>query len=242
MSTSLSTVSLHERILTEIERRILQGHWPPGYRIPSEQQLSEHYGCSRMTVNKVLTQLARAGLVERRRKAGTFVMRAQSRSAVLEIQDIGAEVKSLGQAYRYDVLARKLRRSTRVDMAALDLRTPQPLMHLTTLHFAADRPFCLEQRLINLGAVPDAAAQDFSDEAPGPWLVHHVPWTSAEHRIRAAGADADTAPALKLKPGAPCLQVERRTWLGPQTVTSVRLTYPGDAHELVARFAPTSAP
>ena len=242
MSASSSTATLHEHILTEIEQRILRGRWPPGYRIPSEQQLSEHYGCSRMTVNKVLTQLARAGLVERRRKAGTFVMRSQSRSAVLEIQDIGAEVRSLGQAYRYEVLARKLRRSTRVDMAALDLQTAHQVMHLTTLHFAAQRPFCLEQRLINLEAVPGAAAQDFSDEAPGPWLVHHVPWTSAEHRIRATGADADTALALKLKPGAPCLQVERRTWLGPHTVTSVRLTYPGDGHDLVARFAPTSAP
>lgn len=53
-----------------------------------------------MTVNKVLTQLARAGLVERRRKAGTFVMRQQSRSAVLEIHDIRMEVAALGQPYR----------------------------------------------------------------------------------------------------------------------------------------------
>ncbi len=240
MSVATSTPSLHERILTEIEQRILRGRWPPGHRIPSEQQLSEHYGCSRMTVNKVLTQLARAGLVERRRKAGTFVRRPQSRSAVLQIQDIGAEVQSLGQAYRYEIVTRKLRRSTRADMAALDVQSTHQVMELTTLHFAAERPFCLERRLINLDAVPAAATEDFANKAPGPWLVHHVPWTSAEHRIRAAGADADTALALKLKLGAPCLQVERRTWLGPQTVTSVRLTYPGDGHELVARFAPNA--
>ena len=89
-------LSLHERILTEIEQNILSGHWPPGYRIPAEVELTEQYQCSRMTVNKVLTQLAHAGLVERRRRAGSFVKRPQSRSAVLEIRDIRAEVAQLG--------------------------------------------------------------------------------------------------------------------------------------------------
>lgn len=233
--------SLHERILTEIEQLILSGRWPPGYRIPSEHELTEQYACSRMTVNKVLTQLARAGLVERRRKAGTFVMRSQSRSAVLEIQDIRSEVAALGQPYRYEVLERKKRRSTRVDMALLGLNKANPVLQLVTLHFAAERPFCLEERLINLEAVPAAATQDFALEAPGPWLVHHVPWTSAEHRIRATGASSDVVSALQLELGTACLLIERRTWIGGSPVTFVRLTYPGDGHELVAKFSPSIA-
>ena len=53
--------SLHETIRHDLERRILSGDWPPGYKIPSELDLSEIYGCSRMTVNKVMTQLRRGG-------------------------------------------------------------------------------------------------------------------------------------------------------------------------------------
>ncbi|MEK7344878.1 MAG: histidine utilization repressor [Pseudomonadota bacterium] len=233
-------LSLHERILGDIEQHIVSGRWPPGHRIPSEQDLTQQYGCSRMTVNKVLTQLARGGLVERRRKAGSFVTRPQSRSAVLEIQDIRSEVESLGQAYRYEVRERKRRRSTNADMQTLGLGQHSPVLHLVTQHWAGARPFCLEQRLIGLDTVPAAAEQDFSSEAPGAWLVNHVPWTSAEHRIRAVGADAQTAPLLELPLGAPCLLIERRTWLGGQPVTFVRLTYPGDGHELVARFSPSS--
>ncbi len=236
-----TALSLHERILHDIEQRILSGQWPPGHRIASEHELTETYGCSRMTVNKVLTQLARAGLVERRRKAGTFVMRSQSRAAVLEIQDIRSEVEALGQPYRYAVLTRKKRRSTRADMAQLGFKEAHPVLEIVTLHLAAERPFCLEQRLIHLETVPAAAGQDFAQEAPGPWLVHHVPWTSAEHRIRAAGAPADVAPMLQLAPGTACLLVERRTWIGGLPVTFVRLTYPGDDHELVARFSPSTA-
>ena len=40
-----------------------------------------------MTVSKALTELARAGLIERRRKAGSFVARPQRQSALLEIRD-----------------------------------------------------------------------------------------------------------------------------------------------------------
>ena len=66
-----------------------------------------------------------------------------------------------------------------------------------------------------------------------------VPWTAAEHRIRATGAERATAAALDLAEGAPCLVIERRTWRASEPVTYVKLTYPADAHELVARFAPT---
>src|SRR5271169_4202167 len=107
--------SLHERILGDIEGRILSGEWAPGVRIPFEHELSVHYQCSRMTVNKALSELAKAGLIERRRKVGSFVMRAPSRSAVLEIPDVKAEVAALGAAYRFEILTRRQRRGIRAD-------------------------------------------------------------------------------------------------------------------------------
>ncbi len=242
MNTKAPTppVSLHQRILCDIEQRILSGQWPLGHRIPSELELTAEYGCSRMTVNKALTQLANAGMIVRRRKSGSFVKRSQSRSAVLEIRDIRAEVLALGLPYRYEITERKKRRSLRADAAVLDLDEASPVLQITTLHHAGPRPFCLEQRLINLATVPAAAAQPFDSEAPGAWLVGHVPWTSAEHRIRAISADVDLAKALKMRTGTACLVVERRTWIGGKSVTFVRLCYPGEFHELVARFSPST--
>ena len=231
--------SLHQRILADVEQRIVSGTWPPGHRIPSELELTAEYGCSRMTVNKVLTQLARAGMIERRRKAGSFVTRSHSRAALLEIQDIKAEVLGLGLAYRFEVRERHRRRSLRAERDLLDLSEPGPVLVLDCLHFAGPRPFCLEERIINLAIVPAAATQRFDAVAPGPWLVDHVPWTSAEHRIRAEGAGEVAAAALKLRKGAPCLVIERRTWHSEQPVTHVRLTYPAEGREIVARFSPS---
>jgi GntR family histidine utilization transcriptional repressor len=222
-----------------MEQNILTGKWVPGYRIPSEHDLAIAYQCSRMTINKVLTQLARANMVERKRKAGTVVLRSQSRSAVLVIQDIRAEVAALDLPYRYDILERKKRRSSRSDMKQLDLEAPGAVLEMQVLHYAGTRPFCLESRLINLETVPRAGVEDFTDQSPGAWLRGHVPWTSAEHRIRVGLVDEDLTKMLQVTLGTPSLIVERSTWLQGKSVTFVRLMYPGDAHELVARFSPS---
>jgi GntR family histidine utilization transcriptional repressor len=240
-SSKEASVSLHQRILGEIEHNILSGKWVPGYRIPSEHELALTYQCSRMTVNKVLTQLARANMVERKRKTGTVVLRSQSRSAVLEVHGIRAEVMALNLPYRYEILALKKRRSLRADMKALELDAAGPIVEVQVLHFAGTRPFCYEYRLINLQTVPSAAVEDFSEEPPGSWLIAHVPWTSAEHRIRASAVGQELAATLQVEATTPCLNVERSTWIQGQSVTFVRMLYPGEGHELVARFSPTQA-
>jgi GntR family histidine utilization transcriptional repressor len=237
-SRPASPVSLHQQILADIEARILSGEWPPGHRIPFEHELTARYQCSRMTVSKALTQLASAGLIERRRKAGSFVIRPHSQSAVLEIQDVRAEVAALGLAYRFAIVGRAKRRPTRADRAFLAVGPNDPVLALTCRHDAAQRPFCLEKRLINLAAAPDAADEPFTENSPGAWLVRRVPWTRAEHRISAAAARGEAARMLKVAEGAPCLVIERRTWGGETPVTHVKLTYPGEAHELIARFTP----
>lgn len=231
--------SLHRRILDEVEGKILSGEWPPGFRIPFEHELTEQYGCSRMTVNKAITELVKRGLIERRRKSGSFVTQPHAQSAVLEIHDIEAEVRSLGLPYRYERLARSERAAKAGDRKLLDLPAGAKLIELVALHHAGPRPFCLEERMINLQAVPEAAAEAFETASAGQWLLGQVPWSAAEHRIRAVAAGQRVAGLLRIAPGAACLVIERRTWSGGAYITHVRLTYPGESHELVAEFAPS---
>lgn len=233
-----SAAPLHQRILSDISRNIISGAWPPGYRIPFEQVLSEQYRCSRMTVNKALTELAKAGLIERRRRSGSFVRRPQSQTAILEIHDIATEVQELGLTYRHELLACASRPALPADRDTLDVAPGTPLLELAAVHFAGERPFCLEERLINLAAVPTAGSADFAMSAPGTWLIAQVPWSAAEHRITAVAADRPVARALDIAKGAPCQVIERRTWSEGQPITWVRLAYPGASHALVARFAP----
>lgn len=228
--------TLYRQIRENIERRILTGEWPPGHRIPFEHELTARYHCSRMTVSKALSELVQAGLIERRRRAGSFVRRPQMLSAVLKIADIRAEISALGRGYGYELLGFKRRAAKKADMARLSVGRAGDVLAITCRHRADGAPFAIEDRLINLDAVPNAATADFAVEPPGTWLLAHVPWTEANHTIGAISADPATAEALEIKTGAACLVIDRQTWRGARTLTAVRLVYPGEAHRLVARF------
>jgi GntR family transcriptional regulator, histidine utilization repressor len=239
-STRSTEPTLHTRILGDIRQRILSGRWRPGHRIPIEHELSQTYACSRMTVNKALTELARVGLIERRRRAGSFVSTPpRLQSALLDIRDLKDEVEASGLTYSVERLQRQRRMATVTDCRRLELVTPVEIVAVTCRHSGSGQPYCLEERIISLAVVPAARDESFQGTAPGPWLVAHVPWTSAEHRISAAPADARVARRLDIPLAAACLVVERITWRGNDAVTHVRFVYPGAARELIARFEPS---
>nr|WP_206679045.1 histidine utilization repressor [Caulobacter sp. RHG1] len=230
------------RIRSEISDHILSGDWPPGYRIPFEHELTAQYGCSRMTVSRALGALAETGLIERRRKLGTFVARPRTHSLVLDVPDIAAEVIARGETYAYELLSHTIRTATQADLEHLDLDRPVRVLVMRCLHRAGGRPYGFEERVINLEAAPEAERADFSAEPPNSWLLAHVPWTQAEHRISAVNAARASAAILAIAIDTACLVVERRTWRGSDKITHVRLTYPGDAYDLVARFSPRPNP
>lgn len=234
--------SLHDQIRSELREKILSGQWPPGFRIPSELELSEQYDCSRMTVNKAVTELAKAGLIVRKRKAGSVVLPQRSQNAILQIHDVRDEVTALGQSYRYSLEDQATRTATVVERNGTGLSARHRIVALRCLHFADGAPFCLEERIINPQVVPTAATEDFAHNSPAPWLLDHVPWSEAEHRIGAEAAGADRAADLRITADAPCLIVERWTWKRGEFVTHVRFTYPGHSFALQARFAPHDDP
>lgn len=218
---------------------ILTGDWPAGTRVPTELSLTEHYAASRMTVNKAMQSLVSEGLIERRPRTGTIVTARARERPVLEIWDAADTVRRERRHYGYRLLATDMLAADAPERADLPTALDVPMMRLLCLHLSDDRPFQLEERLINLNAAPRIASQPLEDVSPGSWLLANVPWTEARHRISARGATAIVAGHLGIDIGEACLVVERRTWNGPVPVTMGRFWYPGDDHQLEGQFRPS---
>lgn len=223
--------ALHERIRSDIEHDILSGVLRPGDRLPVEHELTARYACSRMTVSKALSRLASAGMIERRRRAGSFVAAPRVHSMVLDIPDLAQEVAARGQTYGFRLLSRSEKSG-----ALAQLEGARQRIEVEGVHFADERPLAHEWRAISLTAVPEAGEVDFAAEPPGAWLLGHVPWTEAETRIAAVHPSAAVARELAIDRRAACLKVERRTWRGGEGITFVRQHFPGEAYDLIARF------
>lgn len=232
MPDTNDTPSVSERIRLDLERQILSGGLKPDDRIPLERELMEMYDCSRMTVNKAVSELVSRGLIVRRKRAGSFVAHPPSDSTILDIPDIRLDLERKGYAYGYELLLRSVRAAKGAEEAALAGKGGR-LVELRGVHRADGQPFGYERRLVSLAAVPEIKAEDFAETPPGTWLLAHVPWSQAEHQIFAVGADAGIAAHLDISEGTPCLMLERRTWANGAPVTHVWQTFPGDRHSFI---------
>lgn len=69
----IQATSLSEAIAEQIGNQIASGNLKPGDHLPTESELIKQFGVGRSTVREALKSLAMAGLIETRRRGGTFV-------------------------------------------------------------------------------------------------------------------------------------------------------------------------
>ncbi len=205
-----------QAIQAEVLRRIHAREWPPGQTIPGEVALAQEFGCARATVNRALQALAEAGVLERRRKAGTRVALHPVSKATVTIPLIRQEIEERGAAYGYRLLRRQ--EGTHAMLTG-------PALHVTALHFADDTPFVLEARHISLSVIPQARNETFHEISANEWLLRNASYTSGDITFSAQAASAEVAQHLGAETGAPIFVMDRMTWDGEAAITAVRLSY-----------------
>ncbi len=214
-----------QSVQAEALRRIRSREWPPGGQIPHEADLAAELGCARTTVNRALRDLAKAGLLERRRKAGTRVPLNPVRKATLEISIIRHDIEARGQTYGYKLLSRDTAAAPPEICGLLALKPSAKLLHILALHFANDTPFCLEDRWINPIAAPDIAHADLTTISANEWLVQNAAFSKGDFAFGATPAPDLVANHLNCAPGAALFTIDRTTWAAALPITAVRLCY-----------------
>ncbi len=222
-------------IKADILQRIRNREWLAGAYIPNEEDLAKSYGCSRVTVNRALREIADAGIVERRRKAGTRVVSQPPRAANIQIPIVRIDIESRGAVYRYALLERSEIPAPENIQAKLALKEPSDVLHVRCLHYSDETPYQYEDRWINLLAVPNARGENFDVTSPNEWLVANEPLLDAEHMFYALNAQEEPAKFLNISPGDALFVVERRTWSKTHTITAVKLYHPGATFKMVSR-------
>lgn len=222
-------------IRDELSRRIAERIWLPGTLIPGEEVLAEEFGAARATVNRALQELARAGILERKRRAGTRVALHPVREARFVIPRIRQEIEARGSEYRYRLLSVEEANAPEVICARLSLLTKSNMLHVRCLHLADRVPYQFEDRWINLNTVPDAGKADFSTIGPNEWLVGHAPFSNAEFTFMAGAASADEASLLQIREGDPVFIGERITWMKGAPITLAHLVHPS-SHRMVTHL------
>lgn len=209
----------------EVKRRIESRIWPQGSLLPTETQLAEEFNCARATVNRALRELADQGFVERKRKSGTRVKKEPSKHAKLEFTLTRQVVENQNSKYRYALVERNIVPSPGWLASQLSVSSDVRVLHVICMHYADNRPFQLEERWINIDAVPEVEQANLSDSGPHEWLLNATPFTDAEVAFCAISADSRLAEFMGTTAGTSMIQLERTTWKNDKPITFARMTH-----------------
>jgi GntR family histidine utilization transcriptional repressor len=238
---SSATIPRYRQLKEQIIRRISTGELRPRDRVPSENELVDSTGVSRMTANRALRELTDEGYVERVAGVGTFVADFKAALHVLDVRNIADEIEHRGHAHSARVLECREMPADENAAEVLSCRVGEPLLHVRLVHFESGTPIQLEDRYVVPTFAPDFLAQDFATITPSAYLSSVSPLQEAEHVVRATMPDAETRGNLDMTDDEPCLVVTRRTWAKGRPVTFARLCHPGSRFELSGHYAPPGA-
>ncbi|WP_375749180.1 GntR family transcriptional regulator [Vibrio sp. HN007] len=134
-----------EQLLTE---KITKGELAPGDMLPSEPEMTELYGVSRMTIRKAVDYLVRQGVVERQRGRGTFVAEARAEfkmSLPLDKHLTSSEVAEFLNAPIQNKLLHLSKEVASEQVAeVLKIEVGSPVWLMTRLRLIGDTPFVYE--------------------------------------------------------------------------------------------------
>lgn len=87
MLNKVTGLTLYEKIVWELKNLIAQGVYKKGELLPSEKELMEMTGVSRVTVREALRILAEVGIIETKKGKGSFVLVDSGDRLISEFSD-----------------------------------------------------------------------------------------------------------------------------------------------------------
>lgn len=224
-------LQLQQLLRGAIERQVVKAE----EAIPTERDLAEEFGVSRITVRKAVDGLVSEGIISRRRGAGTFVTRPRVEKSFSKLTSFSQDMLSRGRQPRSEWVSKTAGSVTPEEALSLGLSPGSLVYRFHRIRFADDISMALEYATIPAYCLPstDAVGASLYEalEAAG-----HLP-VRALQRLRAIAFTPEQAEVLAVEPGAPGLLIERRGFLADgRTAEVTQSFYRGDAYDVVAEL------
>ena len=205
---------LYHQMFSLLRDRILSGEIPRGMRIPTEFELADSFGVSRITAKRALDELAAEGLVERRRGKCTHVIhRSRPKPMHSPLTGLIESLEVLAEHTRVKMLSFRRAVPPEPIRALSDTGPRDNLAQAVRLRLRGDIPFGYY-----VSWTRNNDEQAFSEErlATTPRLTLFkemgITFKQVEQVLSAVNADAVAAMHLKVEPGTALLSLERRSY------------------------------
>ena len=226
-----SNTPLYIKIAQSIRRQINEGQISSGEALPSERELCELTGASRVTIRKAVDQLINEGLLWRKQGSGTFV------SERIEVQTthLGGftdDARARGEEPGSIWLIRNYANPTREEAETLKVSVSSVVARLGRVRHSGGEPLAIEHAVVAESHLPPI--EEIGDSLYSALEAKGNRPQQGRQKVRASLASPTEAGLLSIQENSEVLRIERVTWLNDGTIIEfTRSAYRGDKYEFV---------
>ena len=233
-----SHIPMYVQIGEELKRRIKDGEVAVGSAIPSERELTEQFGVSRMTVRQSITNLVNEGLLYREKGRGTFVASPKVEQPLNGLTSFTEDMKARGLTPSNKVI-RFEKTQPEPDIAEeLQLAPDEEVFTVERIRYANEKPMALERTYLPVKLFPALDGQALGGSLYS--LIeqdHQHPISHASQRMEAALVKKEEAELLQIAMPAAILIIERVSYLtNGVPFEVVRSIYRADRYKFITEI------
>ena len=239
MRSPMRALAAYLQIEEELADRIDSGELEPGMRLPSERELSEQVGVSRMTVRQALGRLEQRGLILREQGRGTFVAERKYTQDASILRGFFEQIVGQGVVPLSRIVEQAQVHASRALAHHLDLRLGEAVYKIVRLRSAQGRPVVLETSFFPARIVPGLLELDLEHASIYRLMAERfdVRPVRAVQSVEPLIAGPSEAAALEVPLGSALMLVERTSWdAHGRPVEHARDLYRGDRSRFVAEL------
>jgi GntR family transcriptional regulator len=230
-----SMVPLYRQLAQSVEKKIQDGSFPEGSRIPSEQEWMRRFSLSRVTVRQAMEDLFQRNIIVRKQGLGTFVQKSIMAQDVDDLFGFYPTLVSRGLNPKTRLFGYEFINSDPNVQEKLGLAPGEKVLRFCRQYLLEPSLFLVIQMHI-----PRALAENWTEkdavEKNSFCLLQEkagVRIQSSALSIRASLASAKVSEWLKIPKGSPVLELQRLTYsTGKRPVEYAVLFFPGESYEL----------
>jgi len=195
-------------------QRMGSGLWPPETRLPSERELCDLFGISRITVRQALDQLVAEGRLVRSHGRGTFVAVVPVRKPLLPLVGFSEDMASRGLHPGARVVRFESTRTPAPVASELQLPPGQTIIVLKRVRLADGAPMAVETVHAPERMFPGFLDENLEDQSFYGLLQRRygVRPARASQSWQAVSCPRPDAKLLRIRTGSPVLQICRTTY------------------------------
>lgn len=200
-----SKLPLYDQIERNLRDLIINGKLSPGEMMPSEWELVELYGVSRLTVRRALDELVRQNWLERKHGVGTFVRQPRAASISASKLSFTEQMRSIGRQPTSRLVSKRNLPATAKIARFLRISAGDLVIEITRVRLADGEPILLETSCLSLERFPGLDNYSWGENESLYKIL------SEEYGVTVIGLDHTLKPVLLTETEAHYLQTQAGT-------------------------------